>query len=146
VGKVGPTETAQINGGHQLSWYSGRIPGVIEEAICTLQAGRPLYLCGAYGGAAALLIDLLEGRARDDFTWNYQKCAPHAEVMREIYEQEKTPWFDYPAMTTYLSGIGVAGLSRLNGLSENQNQALFRTRDVPSLVGLLLEGLGNALV
>ena len=145
-GKVGPTETAQINGGHQLSWYSGRIPGVIEEALCTLQAGRPLYLCGAYGGAAALLIDLLKGRARDDFTWNYQKRAPHAEAMREIYEQEKTPWLDYPAMTTYLSGLGVAGLSRLNGLSENQNQALFRTRDVPSLVGLLLEGLGNALV
>jgi hypothetical protein len=144
-GKVGPTETAQLNGGRQLSWYSGRIPGVVEEAITTLQAGRPLYLCGAYGGAAALLIDLIEGRARDEFTWEYQKHAPHAEAMRTIYDQEGVPWIDYPEMTRYLSDMGVAGLSSLNGLTEEQNRTLFRTRDAPSLVELLLEGLGNAL-
>ncbi len=145
-GKVGPTETAQLHGGRQLSWYSGRIPGVVEEAITTLQAGRPLYLCGAYGGAGALLIDLIEGRTRDEFTWEYQKHAPHAEAMRTIYDQEGVPWIDYPEMTKYLSDMGVAGLSCLNGLTEEQNRALFRTRDVPSLVELLLEGLGNALV
>jgi hypothetical protein len=144
-GKVGPTETAQPNGGRQQSWYTGRIPGVVEEAISTLQAGRPLYLCGAYGGAAALLIDLIEGRTRDEFTWDYQKQAPHAEAMREIYDQEGGQWFDYPEMTKYLSDLGVSGLSRLNGLTEEQNRALFKSRDVSSIVGMLLEGLGNAL-
>lgn len=144
-GKVGPTETAQPNGGRQQSWYTGRIPGVVEEAISTLQAGRPLYLCGAYGGAAALLIDLIEGRTRDEFTWDYQKQAPHAEAMREIYDQEGGQWFDYPEMAKYLSDLGVSGLSRLNGLTEEQNRALFKSRDVSSIVGMLLEGLGNAL-
>jgi hypothetical protein len=145
-GKVGPTNTAQLIGGHQQGWYTGRIPGVVEEAISTLQAGRPLYLCGAYGGAAALLVDLIEGRARDEFTWDYQKRAPHAEAMRKIYDQEGEHWFDYPEMLKYLSDLGVSGLSRLNGLTQEQNRALFRTRDVPSLVELLLEGLGNALI
>lgn len=144
-GKVGPTETAQLNGGRQQNWYSGRIPGVVEEAICTLQAGRPLYLCGAYGGAAALLIDLIEGRTRDEFTWEYQKQAPHAEAMRAIYVQEGMQWLDYPEMAKFLSDLGVDGLSRLNGLTEKQNRALFRLRDVPTLVELLLEGLGNAV-
>lgn len=144
-GKVGPADTTQPNSGRQQSWYSGRIPGVVEEAISTLEAGRPLYLCGAYGGAAALLVDLIEGRARDEFTWDYQKRAPHAEAMRAIYDQEAERWIDYPEMTKFLSNMGVSGLSRLNGLTEAQNQALFRLRDVPALVELLLEGLGNTL-
>jgi hypothetical protein len=144
-GKVGPTDTAQPNGGRKQSWYLGRIPGVVEEAISTLQAERPLYLCGAYGGAAALLVDLIEGRPRDEFTWDYQQQAPHANAMRAIYAQEGVPWFDYPEMAKYLSDIGVSGLSRLNGLTEVQNRALFRSRDVTALVELLLEGLGNAL-
>lgn len=145
-GKVGPTDTAQPNGGRKQSWYSGRIPGVVEEAMCTLQAGRPLYLCGAYGGAAALLVDLIEGRPRDEFTWDYQQHAPHANEMRAIYDQEGVQWFDYPEMAKYLSDMGVSGLSRLNGLTEEQNRALFRLRDVSALVELLLQGLGNALV
>lgn len=144
-GKVGPTNTAQLDGGRQQAWYAGRIPGVVEEAICTLQAGRPLYLCGAYGGAAALIVDLLEGRARDEFTWDYQKRAPHAEAMRTIYDQEGEHWFDYPEMLKFLSDLGVSGLSRLNGLTQEQNRALFQTRDVPSMVELLLEGLGSVL-
>lgn len=144
-GKVGPTETAQPNGGRQQSWYAGRIPGVVEEAISSLQVGHPLYLCGAYGGAAALLIDLIEGRTRDEFTWDYQKHAPHAEAMRAIYDQEGVKWFDYPEMAKYLSDLGVPGLARLNGLTEEQNRALFRSRDVSSIVEMLLEGLGNTL-
>lgn len=144
-GKVGATVTALPNGGKEMKWYSGRIPGVAEEAIATLQAGRPLYLCGAFGGAAALVIDLLEGRRRDEFTWNYQKQAPHAEAMRALYASEGVPWHDYPEMTSYLSELGVAGLSSLNGLTEHQNRELFRTRDLPRLVELVLIGLDNTL-
>ena len=144
-GKVGATVTALPNGGKEMKWYSGRIPGVAEETIATLQAGRPLYLCGAFGGAAALVIDLLEGRRRQEFTWEYQKQAPHAEAMRALYDSEGVAWHDYPEMKHYLAELGVAGLSRLNGLTEDQNRELFRTRDLPRLVELLLVGLGNTL-
>ena len=144
-GKVGATVTALPNGGKEMKWYLGRIPGVAEESIATLQASRPLYLCGAFGGAAALVIDLLEGRWRQEFTWEYQKQAPHAEAMRALYDSEGVAWHDYPEMKNYLAELGVAGLSRLNGLTEDQNRELFRTRDLPRLVELLLVGLGNTL-
>lgn len=145
-GKVGATLTAQPNGGRQMKWYMGRIPGVVEESIGTLQAGRPLYLCGAFGGAASLVIDLIEGRARKEFTWDYQKQAPHAESMRALYDQYGVEWFDYPDMARYLTEVGIAGISRSNGLTEDQNRELFRTRNLPRLVELLLEGLGNSLI
>jgi hypothetical protein len=144
-GKVGPTLTALPEGGKKLSWYSGRIPGVVEEAILTLQVKSPLYLCGAFGGAAALMIDLIEGRTRNEFTWNYQKQAPHAEEMRLLYANRSVEWWDYPEMRQFVASTGIAGLSQANSLSEDENRELFRTRDLTRLVELLLLGLGRAL-
>src|SRR5262245_23250345 len=43
--------------------YSGRYPGVIEEAWRALQAGHPLYIVGGFGGAAKVVVDLIEGNA-----------------------------------------------------------------------------------
>src|SRR5882724_8981334 len=118
------------DGGKKVAWYSGRIPGVIEEIMLTLQAGKPLYLCGAFGGAAALAIELLEGRVPQEFTWDYQKQAPHAEAMRGLYAQHGIEWLDYPQMAKIFADAGVAGLSRANHLSDDENRELFRCRDV----------------
>jgi hypothetical protein len=140
-GKVGPTLTATPEGGTKESWYSGRIPGVVEEAILTLTAGKPLYLCGAFGGAAALTIELLEGRVPSAFTWDYQQRAPHAAGMRDIYVQQGLEWIDYPQLARTCADIGVAGLSKTNRLTAEENRELFRTRDVPRIVELLLAGM-----
>ncbi len=142
-GKVGATVTALPDGSKQAKWYTGRIPGVVEEAIGTLKAGRPLYLCGAFGGAAGLLVDLLEGRARSEFTWDFQKQAPYSDEMRDLYTRQGVAWSDYPEMTAFLAGFGVAGLAKVNGLSVESNRELFRSRDLPRIVELLLQGLGN---
>lgn len=56
------------------SGYGGRYPGVVEEAWRTLEAEKPLYVVGGFGGAAALVADLLEDREipdrLKDETWN----------------------------------------------------------------------------
>jgi hypothetical protein len=144
-GKVGPTVTATPDGSKKLSWYSGRIPGVVEEAVLTLQAGRPTYLCGAFGGAAALVIELLEGRVPHEFTWEYQRQAPHAEAMLQLYKDQGILWQSYEDLALICKCIGVAGLSRGNHLNEDENRELFRTRDIPRLVELLLLGLTRAM-
>jgi hypothetical protein len=60
---------ARIAVGGKLSGYGGSEPGVIEEARLTLEASRPLYLAGGYGGAAAAIARALDF---DTFAW-----APH---------------------------------------------------------------------
>ena len=35
--------------------YIGNFPGIVEEALYTLRANRPLFIAGGFGGAAALL-------------------------------------------------------------------------------------------
>ena len=132
------------DGSKTRSWYSGRIPGVIEEIILTLKAGKPLYLCGAFGGAAALAIELLERRVPREFSWEFQKQTPHAEAMRELYVQHGIEWQDYPELARLCADIGVAGLARANHLSDDENRELFRCRDVPRLIELLLLELMRA--
>jgi SLOG cluster2/TIR domain len=140
-GKVGLTMTVTLEGQREERWYTGRIPGVVEEALESLKVGQPLFLVGAFGGAAALVIDLLQGRPREDFTWDYQRAAPHAEGMRTLYEARGPAWEDYDEMTKLFRATGVAGLADQNGLTVEENQELFWTRNLARVVELLLEGL-----
>ena len=143
-GKMGPTVTAQPDGTKKTSWYSGRIPGVFEEILLSLEANKPVYPCGAFGGAAAAAVELLQGRVPREFTWEYQKQAPHAEPMREMFAARGIVWKDYPEMAAFFCAtVGVSGLSRVNRLSEEENRELFACRDVPRLIELLLIGLSR---
>jgi hypothetical protein len=137
-GKFGPPEQGP---GSDEKWYSGRIPGVLEEVALSAQAGQPVFLIGAFGGAAALAIDLLEGRERPEATWDYQRRAPNAEGMRALYDQCGQRWWDYPEMVDRLRKTGPARINPL--LSEDENGELFRTRNISRMLELILTGLGR---
>lgn len=137
-GKFGPPEQGP---GSDEKWYLGRIPGVLEEVVLSAQAGQPVFLIGAFGGAAALATDLLEGRDRPEATWDYQRRAPNAEGMRALYERCGQAWWDYPAMVDLLRKTGPAGINPL--LSEDENRELFHTRNATRMIELVLAGLGK---
>jgi hypothetical protein len=137
-GKFGPPEKGF---GSSEKWYLGRIPGVMEEIVLSAQAGQPVFLIGAFGGAAALAIDLLEGKDRDEATWDYQRRAPNAEGMRALYDQCGQAWLDYPDMVELLQKTGPSGINPL--LTEDENRELFHTRNVSRMIELILEGLGK---
>ena len=48
---------ARVCLGGQVTGYKGKYPGLVEEALMALQAGKPLYLIGALGGCARALIE-----------------------------------------------------------------------------------------
>jgi hypothetical protein len=51
---------ARVCLGGKTSGFSGRMPGVIEEALCTLELERPIYCSAIFGGASARLADAME--------------------------------------------------------------------------------------
>jgi hypothetical protein len=142
-GKMGPTVTAQPDGSKKTSWYSGRIPGVFEEILLSLEACKPIYLCGAFGGASAAAVELLQGRIPNEFTWDFQNQAPHSDRLRGLFAEHGIAWKDYREMADFCAGVGVGGLSQVNHLSEEENRELFCCRDVPRLIELLLIGLSR---
>ena len=134
-GKIGPRPC------ESGSWYSSRIPGVLEEVVMSLQQDKPLFVIGAFGGCARMIFDLLEGRDRSEMHWSYQQRAPHSAEMRACYEREGLDWLDYSGMAQFLHERGLPGLK--NGLSVEQNRDLATTGSVEQMIELVLEGLRN---
>lgn len=52
-GKMIPASTANPDG------YQGVMPGIFEESLYALREGQPLYIVGGFGGAAAILSDIV---------------------------------------------------------------------------------------
>ena len=140
-GTFGPTVKVGENGVREERWYAGRIPGVLEEVLLSAQAGQPVFLIGAFGGVARLVIDLLQGRDRPEATWDYQKRAPFAPEMRTLYEQRGLAWMDYPEITDLLRHKGLTGINPI--LSEDEQVELFDTIDPFRMVELVLLGLSR---
>ena len=140
-GTFGPTEKVSEDGKIQLRWYSGRIPGVLEEVWLSAKAGQPVFLLGAFGGAARLVVDLLRGKDREEATWAYQKRAPYSSEMRQLYEDRGLPWVDYPEIVRLLREKGASGLNPL--LESADNERLFDSVDPLEIVELILLGLSK---
>jgi len=141
-GTFGPTVKVGADGSRKEQWYASRIPGVLEEIVLSVQAGQPVFLIGAFGGVPRMVIDLLRGKDRPEATWEYQKRAPFAPEMRELYKQRGLEWFDYPDMVKFLRDKGLAGLNPL--LSEDEQNQLFEAVDPFRMVELVLAGLGRS--
>lgn len=63
---MGTITDARVIIGGQLSNFSGSMPGIVEEAIITIKACKPLYISAGFGGAAALVAKRLR---IDDLDW-----------------------------------------------------------------------------
>jgi hypothetical protein len=142
-------------------WYVGRMPGVLEEVLLSIKAGQPVFLIGAYGGAAQLAIDLLLGRPHPAARWDFQSKAPHAEEARKLYAAHGQKWWHYHDEAR-LDGLAVddpksivefladawnkpkpGWETGINPLSRAANEELFTTPDLTRIVELVLEGVGK---
>ncbi len=138
-GKTGLTVDAAAEGGVRPEWYSGRVPGVLEEVVLSVQAGQPVFLVGAFGGVASLVMDVIDGVDRPEMTWDFQRDCPHSQRLRELYAERDDEWIDYPEMIELLRGCGLAGLSTLDA---DRHRELYSARNLEGILPPLLEGLG----
>lgn len=63
---MGTITDARVVIGGQLSNFTGRMPGIVEEAITAIKARQPVYVSAGFGGAAALVAKRLR---IDDLDW-----------------------------------------------------------------------------
>lgn len=145
--------TAEPKSSDNPKGYSGRFPGVVEEAWRTLQASKPLYVAGGYGGAAELVAAALE---RDepppqlqDSVW--EKNVDFMALARAFDADSDATELGLPKSQQELAQkIREFGKIHLdsneaslewNGLTVDENRLLFRTRDPLTLTALVAKGL-----
>lgn len=137
---------ARVVMGGKLEKYSGVYPGVLEEALLMLRAKKPLYLIGAFGGAARLVIDVLEDVPREELTTEWvRKHVPDFDATVALYKDAQ---LDCPApeqIRDELRAFRDQGLKTAlaNGLDDTENRSLFHATDPRSMVELILHGLSQ---
>jgi hypothetical protein len=122
----------------------GKYPGLAEEALLALRAGKPVYLIGAFGGCAEAVIEALHRNKPVALTLDYQATEEVPRAAIDLYNSQIQPGgesIDYKALTAEFEKVGVAGLN--NGLDAKENERLFTTMHLPEMIALVLRGLGR---
>lgn len=125
-----------------------RLPGVIEEALFTGLAGRPLYLSSALGGVAKVMADALLQRRMSDEARALFFTPPHvlglfaARAAEFPIAPEEGPSTEagWNALD-FLQAIPLAQLSQQAGLSEEEYVQLLTSTDVQRVLGLAITGI-----
>ncbi|NNB99114.1 hypothetical protein HI113_35000 [Corallococcus exiguus] len=139
---------ARVLLGGRTTEFSGRMPGLVEEAWLAVEASKPLYLLGAFGGCTGEVIRAIQGERPEMFSTEFQaaQTAGHTALLQE-YDARLGAGEGTSSLTRALESfqkLGVAGLTRLNGLSEEENLLLFSSREPPvpdMAAALVLQGL-----
>ncbi len=108
---------ARVVLGGRVEGYKGAMPGIAEEALLSLQASRPLYLLGGFGGCA---YDVAEALGL---------VAASVIPRRHWHGRSEIERFSPDDLN--------------NGLSRDENQTLARTPHVDQAVVLILRGLAR---
>ncbi len=131
---------ARVVIGGRLDRYAGRYPGVVEEALLTVAAGRALYVVGGFGGAGAALAAHLTGGSVPelDQQWHLQHVASAATLAPLLSSTPYPLRLDDDLADAMPPGDWAA---LQNGLSSTDNERLATTTDVDEVVALVLRGL-----
>jgi hypothetical protein len=132
----------------------GRFPGIAEEVMLSLASGTPVYVCGGFGGAARAVgqaLGLGEAWAVTPACLQREAHAPGASV----FEAATKEWGDrfqlpdrgdlplsYSELREFLRShaLGSPGWPD-NGLTAEENRALFRSNEEHKIVALVEKGL-----
>lgn len=110
---------ARIVLGGRVEGYKGRMPGIAEEALLSLEAGQSLFLIGGFGGCArdiAETLGLVDSWAGSRGTWDGRPGFAHYSP-NDLH----------------------------NGLSDEENALLARTPHIDQAITLVSRGLKQIL-
>jgi hypothetical protein len=157
-----PPLRARILIGGKTTGYSSFMPGLFEELLIAREPGAngrpplPLYIVGAFGGAAGqLAAALLDPDAKGPLTLDHQLEAQEPagddrlKTLLDLYGQHPElprPDDRYRALDARVQALGAAirgddEEAPGNGLTPEENRTLLRTRDEVEIRRLIQKGL-----
>jgi hypothetical protein len=145
-----PPIHARIAMGGALEKFIGFIPGILEEALVTLEHSAPLYVLGGFGGAAEVVAKLFLDPQHPPPQLLPAWQEEHTPNLVRIKSVPKTGFPTYIRTTSQLLQVltdrGKRGLASMNtGLDDDEARQLLTTRDIDHAVALVRKGLQNKL-
>ena len=129
-----------------------RLPGVLEEALLTYAADKPLYLASAFGGITKILCNVILRRSKATSDrgafFTPSEAAAHYTHFQEEHpfpesEGPSLPNAPYDAFSQAES-ITISQLSSRAGLSEDDYLTLMTTPDVSRALQLINLGIASS--
>ena len=136
---------ARIFIGGSETRYVGAQPGLLEEGMLALQADKPTYLIGAFGGITRRLIESLQdtGAAQiSNLPVKFDDLGRETLAYYNGHPPNAVP-LDFAAIQRFLNGYGLARLAQNNCLSQAENERLFVTPHLMEMINLVLTGLAR---
>jgi hypothetical protein len=138
--------TARICAGGKLSGYKGKMPGVLEEVILALNAEKPVFLLGAFGGVIGdVCTVILDDIVPDSLTEDWQVL--HNEGYSDLQKiaRSKGHHCDYDTVVNTLKRLNVSELSARAGLTELEYKRLMLSPFIDECNYLILKGLSTII-
>jgi hypothetical protein len=73
--------------GGKLTEFSGKIPGIIEEALGTLREERPVFTSAIFGGASRVLVQALRGERGSDYPEEAEEIRERTSRLRQSLDE-----------------------------------------------------------
>lgn len=114
---------AQVLMGGRVSGFSGCLPGLLEEVDLAVTQKTPVFVIGAFGGAAQEIGQAMfgKGNAKRFESFSHYPYPTPASVMARLRDYGDTAF--------------------RNGLSTTENKTLVETTDIRLALRLMLQGL-----
>lgn len=125
-------------GGTHLG-YKGKMPGVLEEILISINMKRPIYLLGGFGGVTASVCKLIQyGTLPLELTleWQFQNNSGYKELMDFGTSRDANYTVDIASLKMFLKNVDLN-----NGLSHEDNNRLFNTPFIEEALFFVLKGL-----
>lgn len=138
------SSTIRICAGGKLSGYKGKMPGVLEEIVLSLNSQKPTFLLGAFGGVVGnVCCVLLNKTVPEALTEEWQTT--HNAGYSDIQAIAKTHGneCDYSSVTDMLLRQHISDIASRCGLSEDDYIRVMRSPFVDECLHLILKGIKN---
>lgn len=136
-----PNCDVRICAGGKHTGYKGKMPGVLEEILISIEQHKPIFLLGGFGGVCQSICELLiSGRMPIQLTEEWQKNnnVGYADLLSKV--KAKFPNY-YP---NYNELIEIITLDKLNnGLTEVENNVLFKTPFIDEALHFIFLGISR---
>ncbi|EEY96432.1 hypothetical protein HMPREF0016_01123 [Acinetobacter johnsonii SH046] len=132
----------RVFAGGRPKGYKGKMPGVLEELLISIEYNKPIYLVGGLGGIIKDICMIISGDTIPEtltLDWQLSNNEGYDELIDYLSQQGyEINYFDFIAK---IKSIDIDHLASLAGLSVVDYRKLMKTPFIDEVIHLILKGV-----